>query len=180
MQQTLYSLLFHLGPYRVRSKCVCLKTNALTLVKLGQMTHLMTWNEKKIEYKVGRDHQDLHFIYCPFFHLDKYEPILSTFVQIQDGFWSNLVKWQTKLLKMKKIEYQVVRYHQDLNFLYIQFFHLRKFKFTIPTKSWISHNYMKLYVLIVDFQLHLPNTLSNEKMVYILNVRFWWVEQYWY
>jgi len=34
-----------------------------------------------------------------------------------------------------------------------------------------SHiNYMKLYVRIVDFQLHLPNTLSNAKMVCILNV----------
>ena len=34
-----------------------------------------------------------------------------------------------------------------------------------------SHiNYMKLYVRIVDFQLHLPNTLSNAKMVSILNV----------
>jgi len=29
---------------------------------------------------------------------------------------------------------------------------------------------MKLYVRIVDFQLHLPNTLSNVKMVCILNV----------
>jgi len=29
---------------------------------------------------------------------------------------------------------------------------------------------MKLYVRIVDFQLHLPNTLSNAKMVYMLNV----------
>jgi hypothetical protein len=29
---------------------------------------------------------------------------------------------------------------------------------------------MKLYVRIMDFQLHLPNTLSNAKMVYILNV----------
>ena len=31
---------------------------------------------------------------------------------------------------------------------------------------------MKLYVSIVDFQLHIPNTLSNAKMVYILNVDF--------
>jgi len=31
-------------------------------------------------------------------------------------------------------------------------------------------NYMKLYVRIVDFQLHLPNSLSNAKMVYIINV----------
>jgi len=31
---------------------------------------------------------------------------------------------------------------------------------------------MKLYVEIVDFQLHLPNTLSNANMVYILNVDF--------
>jgi len=29
---------------------------------------------------------------------------------------------------------------------------------------------MKLYVRIVDFQLHLPNSLSNVKMVSILNV----------
>jgi len=29
---------------------------------------------------------------------------------------------------------------------------------------------MKLYVRIVDFQLHLPNTLTNAKMVSILNV----------
>jgi len=29
---------------------------------------------------------------------------------------------------------------------------------------------MKLYVRIEDFQLHLPNTLSNAKMVCILNV----------
>jgi len=29
---------------------------------------------------------------------------------------------------------------------------------------------MKLYVRIADFQLHLPNTLSNAKMVCILNV----------
>ena len=34
-----------------------------------------------------------------------------------------------------------------------------------------SHiNYMKLYVRIADFQLHLPNTMSNAKMVCILNV----------
>ena len=31
---------------------------------------------------------------------------------------------------------------------------------------------MKLYASIVDFKLHLPNTLSNAKMVYILNVDF--------
>jgi len=29
---------------------------------------------------------------------------------------------------------------------------------------------MKLYVRIADFQLHLPNTLSNANIVYILNV----------
>ena len=31
---------------------------------------------------------------------------------------------------------------------------------------------MKLYVSIVDFQLHLPKTLSNAKIIYILNVDF--------
>ena len=71
---------FSLGPSRVRSKGVFVKTNTLTLVKLGQMAHLMTSNEKKFEYKVVRDHQDLHFIYCPFFHLDNFEPILITFL----------------------------------------------------------------------------------------------------
>ena len=29
---------------------------------------------------------------------------------------------------------------------------------------------MKLYVRFADFQLHLPNTLSNAKMVSILNI----------
>ena len=29
---------------------------------------------------------------------------------------------------------------------------------------------MKLYLRIVDFQLHLPNTLSNAKIFYIWNV----------
>jgi len=29
---------------------------------------------------------------------------------------------------------------------------------------------MKLYARIMDFQLHFPNTLSNAKMVCILNV----------
>jgi len=34
-----------------------------------------------------------------------------------------------------------------------------------------SHiNYMKLYMRIADFRLHLPSTLSNAKMVSILNV----------
>ena len=65
--------------------------------------------------------------------------------KIWNTFWSNLVKWQTKLLKMKIFEYQVVWYHQDVNFIYIQFLHLRMFKLTIPTKSWISH---KLYEII--------------------------------
>ena len=31
---------------------------------------------------------------------------------------------------------------------------------------------MKLYVSIVDFQVHLPKTLSNAKIVYILHVDF--------
>ena len=50
------------------------------MVKLGQMTHLMT-SMKKFKYKVVRDHQDLHLIYSQFFHLAKFELILSTFVQ---------------------------------------------------------------------------------------------------
>jgi len=90
--------------------------------------------------------------------------------KIQDGFWLNLVKRQTKLLKLKTFEYQVVRDHQDPNFLYIPFFHLRKFNkhYSLNLESHI--NYMKLYVRIADFHQHLPNTLSNAKMLCILNV----------
>ena len=39
-------------PSRVRSKCVFLKTNVLTLFKLGQMTHLMTSNENIFNTKL--------------------------------------------------------------------------------------------------------------------------------
>jgi len=41
-------------------------------------------------------------------------------------------------------------------------------------------NYMKLYVRIVDFQLHHPNSLSNVKNGLYIKCRSWWVEQYWY
>ena len=84
-------------------------------------------------------------------------------------FWSND---KLNYLKWKNFEYQVVRYHQDLNFLYRQFFHLRKFKLPIPTKSWISHKLYETISVNCGFSTTPPNTLSNAKMVYILNVDF--------
>jgi len=59
---------------------------------------------KQFEYKVVIDHQDIHLIHCPFFHLGKFlaNPRHMS-LKSKIGFWSNLVKWQTKLLKMKNI-----------------------------------------------------------------------------
>ena len=43
-----------------------------------------------------------------------------------------------------------------------------------------SHiNYMKLYVRIVDFQLHLPNFVKCKNGLHIKSWS-WWVEQHWY
>jgi hypothetical protein len=54
---------------------------------------------------------------------------------------------------------------------YIDNFYIRESLSKQYPPNLESHtNYMKLYVRIVDFKLHLPNTLSNVKMVYILNV----------
>jgi len=101
-------------------------------------------------------------------------------LKIQDGFWSNLVKWQTKLLKIKNIEDQVVRYHQDLNFLHIQFFHLRKFKFTIPTKSWIWHKLYETICVNCGFSTTSSQHFVKCKNDLYIKCIFWWVEQYLY
>ena len=101
-------------------------------------------------------------------------------LKIQDGFWSKLVKWQTKLLKIKKTEDQVVRYHQDLNFVYIQFFHLRNFKFTIPTKSSISHKLFDTICVDCGFSTTSSQHFFKCKNGLYIKCRFCWVEQYWY
>jgi len=70
---------------------------------------------------------------------------------------------------MKTFEYQVVRAPQDPNFLHNFSILERLSKQYSPNLE--SHiNYTKLYVRIVDFQLHFSNTLSNAKMVYIWNI----------
>ena len=52
---------------------------------------------------------------------------------------------------------------------YIEFFSIwQSLSKQYPPNLESHANY--IYVRIVDFQLHLPNTLSNAKMVYILNV----------
>jgi len=63
-----------------------------------------------------------------------------------------------------------------LDIIKIQTFYIGRFSIwetlsKLYSSNLESHiNYMKLYVRIVDFQLHLANTLSNVKMVCILNV----------
>ena len=56
---------------------------------------------------------------------------------------------------------------------YIDNFYIRESLSKQYPPNLESHtNYIKLNVSIVDFQIHLLNTLSNEKMVYILNADF--------
>jgi len=91
--------------------------------------------------------------------------------------WSND---KLNYLKWKTFEYHVVRDHQDPNISYRQFFHLRKFKWTIPTKSWISR---KLYETIYE-NCGFSTTPSQHFVKYkndlYIKCRPWWVEQYWY
>ena len=91
--------------------------------------------------------------------------------------WSND---KLNYLKWKTFEYQVVRDHQDPNFLYRPFsvWESLSKQYSLNLESHI--NYMKLYVRIADFQLQLPNPLSNAKNGPYIKCRSWWVEQYWY
>jgi hypothetical protein len=101
VKQTLYSWVFHSRPSRVRSKCVFLKTNVLTLVKLGQMTYLMTSNEKLLNTKL------LELIKIYIWYMDhifiwiNFSKSQAHVFKIEDRFWSDLVKWQAKWLEMK-------------------------------------------------------------------------------
>jgi hypothetical protein len=80
------------------------------------------------------------------------------FLKSKTGFGQTCSNDRLNDLKWKTLEYQVIRAHQDPNFLYR------------PPNLESHTNYMKLYVGIMDFQLHFANTLSNTKMVYIWNV----------
>ena len=91
--------------------------------------------------------------------------------------WSND---KLNYLKWKNFEYQVARYHQDLNFLYRQLFYLRKFKFTIPTNSWISHKLYETTCVNCGFWTTPSQHFVKCKNGLYIKCRFWWVEQYWY
>ena len=91
--------------------------------------------------------------------------------------WSND---KLNYLKWKTFEYQVVRDDQDPNILYRQFFHLRKFKFTILTKSWISHKLYETIRVNCGFSTTPSQNFVKCKNGLYMKCRFWWVEQYWY
>jgi len=91
--------------------------------------------------------------------------------------WSND---KLKYLEWKTFEYQVIRDHQDPNFLYRPFFHLRKFKKSILTKSWNSH---KLYETICEnywFSTTPSQHFVKCKNGVYIKCRSRRVEQYWY
>ena len=87
----------------------------VSLVKLGQVTHLSTSNGNLLNNKL------LELINIQTFYIDHF------------SIWESLCKQYSPNLEC----------------------HI---------------NYMKLYIRIMDFQVHFPNTLSNTKMVYIWNV----------
>jgi hypothetical protein len=78
---------------------------------------------------------------------------------------THLMTWNEKILNTMLLE-----------IIKIQTFYIDNFSIweslskEYPPNLESHTNYMKLYVWIVDFQLHHSNTLSNAKMVYILNV----------
>ena len=81
--------------------------------------------------------------------------------------WSND---KLNYLKWKNFEYQVVRDYQDPN-IYIDHISIWESLSKQYSPNVESHiNYMKLDARILDFQLDLPNTLSNAKMVSIVKV----------
>ena len=91
--------------------------------------------------------------------------------------WSND---KLNYFKWKYFEYQVVRYLQDLNFLYTQLFHLRKSKLTIPTNSWISHKLYETICVNCGFSTTPSQNFVKCKNHLYIKCGFWWVEQYWY
>ena len=84
-------------------------------------------------------------------------------LSLKSGITLNYLKWKT-------FEYQVVRDHKDPNFLYRPFSIWESLSKQYSPNLEYHINYMKQYVRIANFQLHLPKTLSNAKMVFILNV----------
>ena len=83
-------------------------------------------------------------------------------------------------LKWKTFEYQVVTDHQDPNFLYRLFLHLRNIKWTILTKSWISHKLYKTICENCGFSTTPSQLFVKSKNGLHIKCRSWWEEQYWY
>jgi len=80
--------------------------------------------------------------------------------------WSNK---KLNYLKWKILEHQVEII--KIQIFYIEHFLIWESLSKQYSPNLESHiNYMKQYVRIAYFQLHLRNTLSNAKMVFILNV----------
>ena len=84
------------------------------------------WNN--FEYKPVRDHEDLHLIHCPFFHLDILANPRRMHLKSNTGFGQTWSNGKLNYLKWKTFEYKVVRDHQDPKILYRPSFHLRKSK----------------------------------------------------
>jgi len=91
--------------------------------------------------------------------------------------WSND---KLNYIKWKKFEYQVVRDHQDPNFLYRPFFYFRNFKKTILTKSWISHKHYETICENCGFSTTPSQPFIKCKNSLYIKCRSWWVEQYRY
>ena len=101
VEQTLYSWVFYLRPSRARSKCVFVKPTILTLVKLGQMTHLSTSNGKLLNSKLlGLIKTYISYMDHIFIRINVIESEARVF-KFEDGLWSNLVKRRRKWLGME-------------------------------------------------------------------------------
>ena len=167
MQQTLYSLLFHLGAYRVRSKCVS-KNQCFDFGQTWSNDQPEYFKWKTFEFQVVRSHQDLHFIYGSYFHPDKFDQVRGTCFQIRRralvkrGQTTEKMTWNENLLNTKLLELI------NIQTFYIDHFSIWESLCKQYSPNLESHtNFMKLYVGSVDFELHFANTLSNAKMVYI-------------
>ena len=111
-KQTWYSKLFNLKSFRVHSTRVKVHLTKFDLVKLAQMRHYMTSDEKTLNTKF--DHlQDLQLLHSLFSHLRNFYQTLVTnswisytlsktmshACEIWTTFCSNFLKWKNCLYK---------------------------------------------------------------------------------
>jgi len=147
--------------------CVC-QTQSFDFGQTWSNDPCEDFKWKTFEYQVVRDHQDLHFIHGPYFHLDKFDRVPGTCFQIRRRA---LVKLGQTMEKMTCIENllntKLLELIKIQNF-YIDHFSIRKSLCKQYSPNLESYtNYMKLYVGSVDFELHFANTLLNAKIVYM-------------